>query len=110
MSRATTEAPVIVGKRDVDRGATFFQVDQFVLRNVFTTSDLCEKQRGFLAATMIEKHRDGRAESFFRGVAVDNPGAAVPAHDYAVGRDADDGVARHVHDALQGREFELYSG
>ena len=59
---------------------------------------------------MIEEHRDGRAESFPGGVAVDAAGAAVPAHDHAFRRDADDRVARNIDDALQAREFLPHAG
>ena len=59
---------------------------------------------------MIEEHRNGRAESFPGGVAIDAAGAAVPAHDHAFGRDADNRVARNIDDALQAREFLLHAG
>ena len=81
-----------------------------MLRDVFAACDFLEKQSCFLSAAMIEEHRERRAESFLRRVAVDATGAAVPTHDHAFGRDADDRVARNVDDALQAREFLANAG
>src|ERR1700745_743593 len=85
-------------QRHVDRSAALFQVDHLVLCNVFTARDFLKQQRGFLSAAMIEEHRYRRAESFFRGVAVNTTCAAVPTHDHAFSGYADDGVARNVDD------------
>jgi len=85
-------------------------VDHFVLRDVLATSNFFEQLRSFLAATVIEQHRDRRAKSFLRGVSVNAAGAAIPTHDHAVGCDTNNRVARNVDDTLQTREFMSNAG
>src|SRR5262245_39955277 len=76
-----------------------------MLRDILTASDLFEQERCFLAASMIEEHRDGRTQRFFRGVTVNTSRASIPTHDHAFSGDADDCVAGNVDNALQAGEF-----